>query len=44
MKNKEKNLFSVLEDEDSEKNVNSARDNLGMLADVASCFALFEIF
>jgi putative component of membrane protein insertase Oxa1/YidC/SpoIIIJ protein YidD len=43
-KNKEKNSFSVIEDEDSEKNENSARDNLGMLADVASCCALFDIF
>jgi len=39
---KEKN--SVIKDEDSENNVNSARDSLGMLADVASCCALFDIF
>jgi hypothetical protein len=41
---KENYSVSVIEDEDSENNVNSARDSLGMLADVASCCALFDIF
>jgi uncharacterized protein len=41
---KKKNSVSVIENEDSEKNSTNTSDSLGMLADVASCCALFDIF